>query len=223
MTRTNEVRRIRAFTLIEMLVVVVIVVLLIGAVIAVGSQVRANATRRATVAQLHTLQELMKDYLAAGNPEPQVPFLPDAESANNWPYGTKTDGGFRLFGYVHFYRTTPASDPYNWVIALSSVPDIAKKLERFPAGDDSAVPRMEATPVTHKLILDSYGTHIRYIPSDPATRKQGYFVSAGPDSKWSIMVRNNSKTPPASTGSYRESGSADVVLRADEIYSTDPQ
>jgi prepilin-type N-terminal cleavage/methylation domain-containing protein len=181
----------RAFTLIEMLVVIAIIAILMVTIVAIGSGVRAKAARSSTLATLHTLQGLMKDYLDAGNPEPQVPAP--------WPYSTSPIPS-------QYVQTNPASDVCNWVIALNSNPDIAKKLAALPSSTDadSSPPPLPPLNPAHKTILDAFGTPIRYVPA--AGTKEGYFMSAGPD-------RNFSNVTPAPAS----------PLRADEIFSTDPQ
>jgi type II secretory pathway pseudopilin PulG len=195
-TRNNSPRPARAFTLIEMLVVIVIIMILIGAVVAVGSMVRANATRRSTLAQLHVLDGAMKDYLDAGNPEPA------ATPTASWPYQASSSNA------AQWYPTNPPSDLFNWIIALKSDPRTAKKLENMTTDTDASFPYSGAA-VTHTLILDGYGTPIRYVPSNGST--PGYFISAGPDSKFSNSVDSSGSTTPSKD------------LRADEIRSTDPQ
>lgn len=218
----------RGFTLIEMLIVIVVIVLLMTAVIAVGAQVRANAQRRATVVTLKTLDGLMRDYLAKGNPEPTVPQL--AASPNKWWYGPNGPlptwpldaPNYRLSvgGGEDFARTNPASDLFNWVVALKSDPEIARKLDLLDVRNDKHAQRMlnPDNPDVHQIVVDSYGTNIRYVPS--TTTKDGYFMSAGPDGKWSMAVSNAAAATP--TTPLYGTGST-PSKRADELYSTDPQ
>jgi len=200
LNRLSARRGIRGFTLIEMLVVIVIIAILIGAVVAIGAQVRAQATRRATLAELRVLDGAMKDYLAAGNAEPAICSTTPPPTVT-WPYGTNPPAAY--------VRTTPESDVYNWVIALKSTPDTAKKIAGFSFDTDVAA---SPTNGTHATLLDAYGTAIRYIPSQAATAntpaKEGYFMSAGPDGRFSMQ------NPPTT---------ASKAYRPDEIYSTDPQ
>ena len=57
----NERRR--AFTIIEILIVVAIIVVLVAVVVAVGTSVRQSAQRRQTMVELKSLEGLLADYL----------------------------------------------------------------------------------------------------------------------------------------------------------------
>jgi type II secretory pathway pseudopilin PulG len=178
-----RIRRASAFTIIEILVVVGIIVILAAITVSVGSSVKTNAAIRSTHVTLKTLEGVMKDYLAAGNPEPTPPAT--------WPYPTTTPPG-------SYAPTTPASDPINWVIALRANPEYSKKLDALPHGQDIA-----ATP--NVVILDAFGTPIRYVPYNSTTKKEGYFQSAGPDR---LFTTESSPPTPAPL--------------PDDLYSTDP-
>jgi prepilin-type N-terminal cleavage/methylation domain-containing protein len=149
----------RAFTLIEMLVVMIVLAILAGAVVAIGGQVKAASARRTTIATLKTCEGLMADYLAPGNPEPAVP------PTTTWPYGQPTSTGYTSIygnpwnpappdGYVPTGdNTTPTagswagkitphannSDPINWVLAMQAVPELKRKVESLTLGRDIAV------------------------------------------------------------------------------------
>ena len=169
-------------------VLLVIIGVLTAAMLAIGGS-RPNPTRRATLGQLKVLANIMQDYLAAGNPEPQVP--------SPWPYDM-------THASLQYAPTLPASDPCNWVAVLRSDPKTHAKLDsqNLRTETDSSISKVSAG-AAHTVILDSYGNPIRYIPSNGS--KPGYFISAGPDGKFSNM------TPAPSP-----------AFRADEIYSTDP-
>jgi prepilin-type N-terminal cleavage/methylation domain-containing protein len=181
----------RGFTLIEMLVVIAIIGILMAALVAVGSGVRSNANRRSTLAQLKTLDGLMKDYIDAGNAEPKPPgpiwpYVPDP--LNPPPPGTWSE-------------TSPATDPYNWLIALKSSPEIAKKLSAFQLTNDSNWPK---TGPDHEIMPDAYGGGIRYVPA--TNHRPGHFISGGPDLKFTSQA-----VKPAGYG-----------FPPDDLYSYDP-
>lgn len=189
--------RRKGFTLIEMLVVIAVIAIVLTIVVAIGSGVKSGANRRATLAELKTLEGIMSDYLAAGNPEPTPPA--------SWPYtADKTPEVWS--------ETNPPSDPTNWVLALKSFPETAKKLASLQTGTDTDWHKASAASA-RQVVLDSFGNAIRYIPS--TTAKQGYFMSAGPDGRFSMTV-NLIPTPPPEPDPV-------ASLRADELFSTDPQ
>jgi prepilin-type N-terminal cleavage/methylation domain-containing protein len=179
-----------AFTLIEMLVVIVIIAILMASIVAVGSMVRANAARRNTLVTLHALQGMMKDYIDAGNAEPQPP--------NPWIYASPIEA------YKQSAAASPQSDPVMWVRALKSDPAIAKNLDKLRQDNDSGAPKASTYtgPASNVVIVDDFGTPIRYVPKDPVTNKPGHFVSAGPDGKFAY---------------------SDPNLRVDDFFSYDPQ
>src|SRR4051812_48275037 len=106
----------RAFTLIEMLVVIFILLILASAVVAVGSQFKASSARKSTLLTLKTCDLIMKDYIAAGHTEPS------AETPANWSYSPDSPWTHAYAGNPPppdlYLPTTPASDPIRWVMAL---------------------------------------------------------------------------------------------------------
>jgi len=175
---------------VEWLALIVLVSIAVAMFAAVGGS-RPDPRRRATLAELKILDGLMRDYISAGHPEP-VPASP-------WIYG-----GGRVAVPPEYAETLPASDPVEWVAAFRKVPGISKKMDSFPLGTDEGVPKRGGGSA-NQVVLDEYGTPVRYVPSDPKTGREGYFMSAGSDGKFSNMV------------------GAPAAMRADEIYSTDPQ
>jgi prepilin-type N-terminal cleavage/methylation domain-containing protein len=185
------------FTIIEIMVVIAIIVILAAITVSVGKSVKTNAQIRSTHLTLKTLEGLMKDYLAAGNPEPDNP-LATGYAAN-----------------VLMSATNPASDPTRWVKALLNCDSstsstgavskgpIAKSLGNLSQGSITD-PDVGANSTT--VILDSWGTPIRYVPYNATTKAEGYFVSAGPDHQFST-------TTPSPT----------PALPPDDLYSTDSQ
>src|ERR1035437_6890090 len=79
---------------------------------------KGNPKRRAVLVQLKALDELMKEYMAAGHPEPRV--------MSPWIYG---DPSSVLYLQPAYCETSPGSDPVNWIIALQSSPVYSKKLD----------------------------------------------------------------------------------------------
>lgn len=63
----NIQRQHRAFTLIEMLVVIAIIIILLGTVIAIGANVRASSASRQTKVILKALETALEGYRAANN------------------------------------------------------------------------------------------------------------------------------------------------------------
>jgi hypothetical protein len=156
--------------------------------VAVGSGVISNSKARQTHATLRALDGLMKDYLV-GNPEPQPP------SPWNSAYPSPSP---------EYYETNTESDPINWVKLLrASDTKVRDRLAAFPTGKD---------PNGNITILDAWGTPIRYVPGDSATKKYGYFVSAGPDRIFSDTNTSKLMNPPP----------ANKPFPPDDLYSTDP-
>ena len=182
--------RSRGFTLIEVMVVVAIIVILMAITVSVGISVKANAAIRSTHATLKSLEGMMKDYLATGSPEPTVQAW-----SGTAPY--LTSNPTRAYA-----QTSPASDVYGWVLLLQADPRFAKQLNNLTKSSDSA-------PTPHTVILDAFGTPIRYVPFDPTTKKEGYFVSAGPDRVFA--TENPSQYSPALASGTN-----------DDLYSYDP-
>ena len=152
------------FTLIEILVVVAIILIVASIVMAVGVSSKNNAHLRNTKTALKTLDGLMKEYLAAGNPEPQPATTP--------PTWVQANSGFAW--------TKPASDAVNWVKAFRASPQIAAKLSNLTTG---------TTSNGDIVILDSFGIGLRYVPSQTNSgivTQDGYFMSAGADRMWSM-------------------------------------
>jgi prepilin-type N-terminal cleavage/methylation domain-containing protein len=173
----------RAFTLIEIMVVVAIIVILVGITVAVGTQVKRTAQRKNTLVELQALSGYMDQYLSQGNPEPTV--------TTPWPYPA---GNPQFAPTKDSSGTVPGSDVANWVKNLRASP-LGTKLSAYP---------MDKDPLNNPTLLDKYGTPIRYIPSNPATKAKGYFQSAGPDGIFS----NTSPVPTP-------------VPQQDDIFSTD--
>jgi prepilin-type N-terminal cleavage/methylation domain-containing protein len=155
----------RAFTLIEMMVVIAVLIVLVSAVVAIGGQVKSAGQRKATFATMKTCEGLMQEYLAnylsKDNPEPTPP--PTA----TWPYGKPGPNWYNgniwatvwnpppPSAYVptgdNTYPMTPTlktskqlphylnSDPINWVSAFQAVPEFKGKLESLPRGRDIEV------------------------------------------------------------------------------------
>ena len=90
------------------------------------------------------------------------------------------------------------SDVTVWVGAGGSDPEIAPKLATLPKGQDILTP-------PNTVILDAWGTPIRYITASNYQTTNGVFMSAGPDGKFSMSKDANAKNWPK-----------------DEIYNTDP-
>lgn len=181
---TASSHRSHGFTIIEVMVVVAIIVILLAITVSVGMSVKANAAGRSTHTTLKALEGMMKDYLATGGAEPAAP--------SPWPY----PGSPPPPAYL---QTSPASDPINWLKLLQADPRFAKQIVTLKLSNDGL------SPTPNNVILDAFGTPIRYVPFDPATRKEGYFVSAGPDRQFV-----NPATPPS------------TPLIADDLYSYDP-
>lgn len=143
-------RRLGAFTLIEIMVVIAIIVILAGISIAVGVGVKQRSAIKATKAQLASLKGLMDAYLKDAPAFPVA--APPLDSTTN-----------------------PFSDTTLWVRAVRSASTKdAGQLERMTK--DS----------TGTLILDTFGTPVRYVPRgviEPSTVavQEGYFWSFGPD------------------------------------------
>jgi type II secretory pathway pseudopilin PulG len=169
------------------MVVVAIIIILAGITIAVGVQVRQGAKRKNTVTELQALTGYMDQYLGQGNPEPVVPGSPSAPPTLPWPY-TSADPAFAKT--KDSAGVTPGSDPFNWVRMLRATP-VGTKLSDLTLGDDrngyTAPP-----PSPNITVLDSWGTAIRYIPSNSVTKAKGYFQSAGPDGRFA-----NENPPPS--------------------------
>jgi prepilin-type N-terminal cleavage/methylation domain-containing protein len=176
----------RGFTLIEVMVVIAILVILAALLVAVASGVIGTSKGRQTHATLHVLDGVMQTYLKDGNPEPDDPNLSG--------YSANTD----------MQKTNPVSDATRWVKALRADPDGAKGLSQLKSANvpDPDVPNAIAT-----VIVDAWGTPIRYVPYDKDTKKSGYFESAGPDGQFLTTT----DPPPAP-----------AKLPPDDLYSTDP-
>jgi type II secretory pathway pseudopilin PulG len=81
MNRINA--RIKAgsgFTLIEILVVVSIIIILLGAVVAIGSNIRNSSYAKATYGTLHTLGQAARAYREATGKEVSADYLGDFKS-----------------------------------------------------------------------------------------------------------------------------------------------
>ncbi|MCL2645995.1 MAG: type II secretion system GspH family protein [Phycisphaerales bacterium] len=96
-------RRRAGFTLIELMIVAAVIIVLAGITLAVGISAKHGAGIRKTKETLQALDGIMKDYLAAGNPEPVA--SPPAPVNN--------------------------PDQTVWVQALRTSPDLANKLAGF--------------------------------------------------------------------------------------------
>jgi prepilin-type N-terminal cleavage/methylation domain-containing protein len=94
----------RAFTLVEIMVVVAIIVILVGILVAVGTRVKQNAQINATKGTLETLRGCMSDYLK-NNPEPP--------------------------GIVVFPSTVAVAQPAVFLPALNSDPATASMLKNM--------------------------------------------------------------------------------------------
>jgi prepilin-type N-terminal cleavage/methylation domain-containing protein len=107
-------RRRRAFTLMEILVVIAIIVALAGISVVVGGSVKRSMTRKSTKVTLETLQHAMDEYLKE-NPEPNT----------TSPVPTPTVSSQK--------PSDPLSDTFNYVRVLQAT--AAAKLEKIPQGD----------------------------------------------------------------------------------------
>lgn len=152
-------RRRSAFTLMEILLVVAILVTLIAISMFVGGAVKRSMAAKSTRTTLQTMQNLMRDYLKAGNPEPQVPA--------SWPYSP--------INHPSEDRTNVPSDPVNWVRALRAT-DSTGRLGDLVKNDRLGNP----------VVLDGFGNAIRYVPAvtTGTQQREGFFQSAGPDGIW---------------------------------------
>ncbi|HVX86523.1 MAG TPA: type II secretion system protein [Phycisphaerae bacterium] len=193
----------RGFTLIEVMVVIAILVVLMALLVAVGSGVISNSKARQTHATLHTLDGVMKQYLDDGNPEPQPP------DSTTW---TTLYGAHPPQAYAQTQTkdpttgtldTAPDSDPINYVKLFRADPKIASELSTLKMSQDIST----SPNGPNMVILDAWGTPIRYVPYNATTKKNGYFESAGPDGVFLTTVDPpvTGHTPPP-----------------DDLYSTDP-
>jgi prepilin-type N-terminal cleavage/methylation domain-containing protein len=177
------------FTLIEILVVVAILVVLVALLVTVGRGARESAQIRQSHLTLHTVDGAMKHYLAAGNPEPVT--ATDAAGTIGNP-GSNAD----------LISTIPNSDATRWVKALRAFPDTAKAINNLPT---SSVTDPDDNTAKATVVLDAFGTPIRYVPTNTANKKDGYFESAGADRIFfTVNPQPTNKIPP------------------DDLYSTDP-
>ncbi len=163
----SAVRARRGFTLIEMLIVLAVIMILAAIGVLVGVQVKANAAKRYTHATLVTVAGIMKDYLAAGNPDIPIPVAPPS---NTPPYDT-----------------LPPSDPVLWVRILRAS-QFSAKLGDLKTGVDSS---------GNVTVLDAWGTPIRYIPMNTTTKQDGYFQSFGVDRSPSNPAIAPATAPPS--------------------------
>jgi hypothetical protein len=173
-----------------------LVITIVGGVVvllflAVGKR-GPDPPRQRTLMHLKLLDAMMGDFLAEGNLEPKPP--------SPWIYG-----GPGKPTPPAYAETSPASDPVHWLVAMGSTPDGSKRLDKFEFDNDKLVSKRSGYTAVNRVLLDEWGTPVRYVPSDPRTGKRGYFMSAGPDGIFSMMVPASS--PPK---------------RADELFSTDP-
>jgi prepilin-type N-terminal cleavage/methylation domain-containing protein len=148
--------RRRGFTLMEILVVIGIIVALAAISIFVGSAVKKQSTRKATLATLTTLQHVLDEYLKDNNPEPGL-VNPVAASPAPAPLPGKP--------------TNPQSDVVNYVLALRAT--AGAKVDKIPMGDSG----------TYKTFLDGFGNPIHFVPSTEPNNPvhRAYFFSPGPD------------------------------------------
>ena len=79
-TSPRPIRRRSGFTLIELMIVAAIIVVLAGITVAVGIGAKDRAGIRATRATLKALDGIMKEYIAAGNPEPKATASPNNQT-----------------------------------------------------------------------------------------------------------------------------------------------
>ena len=141
----------RGFTLIEIMIVVGVIIILASLTIVIGVAVKAKSLRSQTAVELKAIEGIMDDYLKT-----------NANIPVNDPRMQLLDPD------VPQSPTNPKVDTTLWVQAVRSMDNKKGTLNQLPGAN---------TP----NILDSYGTPIRYIPPDPATKRPGVFMSLGAD------------------------------------------
>jgi prepilin-type N-terminal cleavage/methylation domain-containing protein len=204
----------RGFTLMEIMVVIAIIVVLMGLLVGVAAHAKENARIRQTRLTLHTLDALMKDYVKE-YPEPAIPT--EAEYWKNAALGmpppdpaydeTCVPDYTKQFPQSILAPKTPAptSDPIYWVKVLTVF--APKPMASFTKGLDLVTGN--PPPPKNTVILDAWGTPIRYVPYNiDGTKKDGYFQSAGPDR----IFMNSVNIAPNATKPFPP----------DDLYSTDP-
>jgi prepilin-type N-terminal cleavage/methylation domain-containing protein len=203
-------RRLRnGFTLMEIMVVIAIIVVLMGLIVGVSAHARESARIRQTHLTLHTLDLIMKDYLKE-NAEPPIPTETDywKNPAMRLILGGAAYDETCVPDYTKTFPASitspkvpaPTSDPIYWVKALNAF---------APKSMAPLTKSVDPSPQVNTVILDAWGTPIRYVPYNiDGTKKEGYFQSAGPDRIFmdSANVAANATKP----------------YPPDDLYSTDP-
>jgi prepilin-type N-terminal cleavage/methylation domain-containing protein len=202
----------RGFTLMEIMVVIAIIVVLMGLLVGVAAHAKENARIRQTRLTLQTVESLMKDYLKE-YPEPAIPTkadyweykdpitqrIPIAEAGSGYDQTCVPDYTKPFPSSITSPKVpAPTSDPVYWVKALTA-----------NAPKPMAVLSRSIDPLKNAIVLDAWGTPIRYIPYNmDGTKKDGYFQSAGPDR----IFMNSANIAPNATKPFPP----------DDLYSTDP-
>jgi prepilin-type N-terminal cleavage/methylation domain-containing protein len=237
----------RAFTLIEMMVVIAVLIVLVSAVVAIGGQVKSAGQRKTTLTTIRVCEGLMDEYLKMGNPEPTPP--PTA----TWPYGKPGPNWYNGNVWATAWNPPPPSayvptgdntwpvtttlkadkqlphslnsDPINWVSAIQAIPELRSKLESLSRGRDIEVwPDVDAaggpnTPWYGRQRAKGEGT--RAVILDAWGNPIRYVHSIA-DNLGNVN-KNGFFVSAGPDGKFFWSVLGDERAKNDDVFSTDPQ